>query len=52
MSGKRVVVPGFANKVAAFLPRVLPRGSVLSLVGARQERRQEALADQSSARLT
>jgi short-subunit dehydrogenase len=52
MAGKRVVIPGFANKVAAFLPRVLPRGRVLSLVGARQERRQEALADQSSARLT
>jgi short-subunit dehydrogenase len=31
--GKRVVVPGFANKLNAILPRVLPRGLVLRLVG-------------------
>src|SRR5207302_7287706 len=28
MRGKRVVVPGFGNKVAAFMPRLLPRGLV------------------------
>ena len=40
MAGRRLVIPGFANKVAAFLPRIVPRGAVLSLVGARQKRRQ------------
>ena len=40
MAGKRLVIPGFANKVAAFLPRIVPRGAVLALVGARQHRRQ------------
>jgi uncharacterized protein len=32
MAGKRLVVPGFANKVLTFLPRVLPRGLVLSMI--------------------
>jgi hypothetical protein len=40
MAGKRIVIPGFANKVAAFLPRIVPRGVVLSLVASRQKRRQ------------
>lgn len=31
MAGKRVVVPGSDNKVLSFLPRLLPRGWVLSL---------------------
>jgi short-subunit dehydrogenase len=32
MRGKRVVVPGSTNKAAALLPRLLPRGVVLSIV--------------------
>jgi short-subunit dehydrogenase len=32
MRGKRVVVPGSDNKVAALLPRLLPRGLVLAMV--------------------
>jgi len=32
MRGKRVVVPGFANKVATVLPRFLPRWLVLRMV--------------------
>jgi hypothetical protein len=32
MRGKRVVVPGTENKVAALLPRFLPRGRALGLV--------------------
>ena len=31
MSGKRVVVPGSANKVLVFLPRILPRSWALAL---------------------
>jgi len=35
-----VVVPGFANAlVAKLLPRVMPRGALLSLIDARQRRR-------------
>ncbi len=30
MAGKRVVIPGFPNRVAAFLPRLAPRGIVLA----------------------
>ena len=40
MQGRRVVVPGVANKIAAFLPRILPRAAVLAIAGARQRRRQ------------
>ena len=38
MRGKRLVIPGTENKVAAFLPRLLPRSLVLKLVraGARE----------------
>lgn len=32
MAGRRVVVPGSANRVTAFLPRLAPRGVVLSVV--------------------
>jgi short-subunit dehydrogenase len=39
MAGKRIVIPGAPNKIAAFLPRLVPRGVVLALMGARQERR-------------
>jgi short-subunit dehydrogenase len=45
MAGKRLVVPGLANKLATFVPRVLPRASVLRLTDARRRRRRrEALA--------
>jgi short-subunit dehydrogenase len=36
MRGKRVVIPGFDNQVAALLPKFLPRGILLSLVGRRR----------------
>ncbi len=39
MRGQRLVVPGFGNKVMAFLPRVMPRGLLLSLTGRRQRAR-------------
>ena len=29
MAGKRLVIPGFGNKIVSFLPRLLPRGMVL-----------------------
>ena len=29
MAGKRLVIPGFGNRVVSFLPRLLPRGMVL-----------------------
>ena len=32
MAGRRVVIPGFANRVAAFLPRFAPRGMVLAVM--------------------
>jgi len=34
--GRRVVITGTANKIAAFMPRVLPRSSVLSLASTYQ----------------
>jgi short-subunit dehydrogenase len=37
--GRRLVVPGFANKVVTLLPRVLPRGMLLALAGTRQNKR-------------
>ena len=40
MAGKRVVVPGWANRfVAAVAPRLVPRGLLLKMVEARQDRR-------------
>jgi short-subunit dehydrogenase len=36
MRGKRVVIPGFDNQVAALLPKFLPRGTLLSLVSRRR----------------
>jgi short-subunit dehydrogenase len=39
MRGKRLVIPGFGNKVMAFLPRILPRDLLLSLVDRRQRAR-------------
>jgi uncharacterized protein len=32
MAGKRVVIPGFPNRVAAFLPRLAPRSMVLAVM--------------------
>jgi short-subunit dehydrogenase len=37
MAGRRVVIPGFANRVAAFLPRLAPRGMVLAVMGRLRE---------------
>jgi short-subunit dehydrogenase len=39
MRGKRLVIPGFGNKTMAFLPRIMPRGLLLSLAGRRQRAR-------------
>jgi len=36
MLGRRLVVPGVANKIATFLPRILPRSLVLRLARGRQ----------------
>jgi len=38
MRGRRVVVPGFANRIVTLLPRLLSRGAVLRLMGRRFER--------------
>lgn len=42
MRGRRMVVPGIANKLVTLLVRVLPRRVLLRLVGARQSRRRAA----------
>jgi short-subunit dehydrogenase len=39
MQGRRVVVPGTINKVAAFLPRFMPRALMLAVTDAHQKRR-------------
>ena len=40
MRGRRVVVPGLANKLAAALaPRIVPRGALLAILEARQRNR-------------
>jgi short-subunit dehydrogenase len=39
MAGRRIVVPGFLNKVVTFLPRVVPPTWLLDGVHARQRRR-------------
>ena len=41
MQGRRLVVPGFANKLVTFLPRLLPRSLMLALIGRRQRNRLE-----------
>ncbi|MBX6425567.1 MAG: SDR family oxidoreductase [Variibacter sp.] len=43
-AGKRLVVPGFANKMVTLLPRLLPRSVVLSLADARGRRRRDGAA--------
>lgn len=52
MAGKRLVVPGFGNKVVTFLPRLLPRAIVLALVGGRQRQRLKTNPPASSAKAT
>jgi short-subunit dehydrogenase len=32
MAGKRVVIPGFPNRIVAFLPRLTPRGMMLAVM--------------------
>jgi short-subunit dehydrogenase len=39
MRGERIVVPGIGNKIVTFLPRILPRPLLLSILAARQRRR-------------
>src|SRR5436190_1692274 len=39
IAGKRIVVPGFGNKIMTALPRFLPRGAVLGLMAAYQRGR-------------
>jgi uncharacterized protein len=38
MAGRRVVVPGIGNKIAAALPRIMPRALVLRAAGAYQQK--------------
>jgi uncharacterized protein len=44
MRGQSVVIPGFTNKITAFLPRILPRSMVLNMVrtGTGQNSKQSA----------
>ncbi len=44
IEGRRLVVPGFPNKIVTFLPRILPRSLLLALVGRRQSRRHNSSA--------
>jgi short-subunit dehydrogenase len=39
MQGRRMIVPGFANKLVTLLIRVFPRGLLLAIVDRRQSRR-------------
>jgi short-subunit dehydrogenase len=39
MRGQRVVVPGVANKIVSFLPRILPKPLLLAVLATRQKRR-------------
>jgi short-subunit dehydrogenase len=43
IAGRRIVMPGFGNKLATFLMRFIPRGVLLGIVAARQGRRRSAL---------
>ncbi len=42
MRGRRMVVPGLANKLVAFLIRIFPRRLLLAMVSSRQSRRRSA----------
>jgi short-subunit dehydrogenase len=46
MKGRRLVVPGFANKLVAALPRFLPRGLVLTLIHNSQKSRSQPKAEE------
>jgi uncharacterized protein len=39
MSGKRLIIPGFGNKMLTFLPRIVPRSWLLAAAGRRQSSR-------------
>ncbi len=39
MAGKRVVIPGVANKIMSLIPRLVPRGVMLSAIGSYQRNR-------------
>jgi short-subunit dehydrogenase len=39
MAGKRMVIPGFGNKLVSALPRFLPRGAVLKFIDSYQRDR-------------
>ena len=39
MRGRRLVVPGFGNKIVTFLPRLVPRALILAVLDKRQQRR-------------
>jgi short-subunit dehydrogenase len=39
MRGKPVVIPGAANKIVSFLPRLLPKSLILAILAERQRRR-------------
>ena len=44
MQGRRLVVPGFANKIVSVLPRLLPKSLVLALAERRQSKRRPSSA--------
>jgi short-subunit dehydrogenase len=44
MAGKRLVVPGFTNKLVTLMPRLLPRATILRLTDARRRRRRDTMA--------
>lgn len=48
MKGKIVVIPGFWNKLSAFLPRLLSRNKVANMVGNIQRRNHAKRADQKA----
>jgi short-subunit dehydrogenase len=47
MHGERTVVPGLANKIVTFLPRIIPRALQLEILAARQRRRMPSPAPRS-----
>ncbi len=48
MKGKVVIVPGFWNKLSAFLPRLLSRNTVANMVGNIQRKNHAKRADQKA----
>ena len=43
MRGRRIVIPGLANKLVTFVMRFVPRGVLLKVVATRQSRRRSAM---------